>query len=55
MYIFVINVYLGDNYIVFENFTASIGDLMVVNLVYWRCDSGASKRKYATFKSTVPI
>ena len=23
--------YLGDNYIVFENFTASIGDSMVAN------------------------
>jgi hypothetical protein len=26
--------YLGDNCIVFENFTASIGDLMVANQVY---------------------
>jgi hypothetical protein len=26
--------YLGDNCIVFENFTASIGDLMVANRVY---------------------
>jgi hypothetical protein len=26
-----INLYLGDNCIVFENFTASIGDLMVAN------------------------
>ena len=26
--------YLGDNYIVFENFAASIGDLMVANRVY---------------------
>ena len=26
---------LGDNCIVFENFTASIGDLMVANCVYW--------------------
>jgi len=26
-----INIYLGDNCIVFENFTASIGDLMVAN------------------------
>jgi hypothetical protein len=25
------NKYLGDNCIVFENFTASIGDLMVAN------------------------
>jgi hypothetical protein len=32
-----INLYLGDNCIVFENFTASIGDLMVANWVYWRC------------------
>jgi hypothetical protein len=29
-------IYLGDNCIVFENFTASIGDLMVTNWVYWR-------------------
>jgi hypothetical protein len=28
-------IYLGENSIVFENFTASIGDLMVANLVYW--------------------
>ena len=28
--------YLEDNYIVFENITASIRDLMVANLVYWR-------------------
>ena len=27
---------LGDNCIVFENFRASIGDLMVANRVYWR-------------------
>jgi hypothetical protein len=27
---------LGDNCIVFENFMASVGDLMVANLVYWR-------------------
>ena len=26
--------YLGDNCIVFENFTASIGDLMVANRIY---------------------
>jgi len=30
--------YLGDNCIVFDNFTASIGDLMVANWVYWRRD-----------------
>jgi hypothetical protein len=29
--------YLGDNYIVFENFTAKNGDFMVANWVYWRC------------------
>jgi len=28
--------HLRDNCIVFENFTASIGDLMVANWVYWR-------------------
>jgi hypothetical protein len=27
-----LNRYLGDNSIVFENFTASIGDLMVANI-----------------------
>jgi hypothetical protein len=27
--------HLGDNCIVFENFTASIGDLMIANLAYW--------------------
>jgi hypothetical protein len=37
--------------IVFENFTASIGDLMVANWVYWRRVSGASKRIFATMKS----
>ena len=26
---------LGDNCIIFENFTASIGDLMVANRVYY--------------------
>ena len=44
---------LGDNCIVFENFTASIGDLMVANWVYWRRVSGASKRIFATIKSTI--
>jgi hypothetical protein len=44
---------LGDNCIVFENFTASVGDLMVVNWVYWRCVSGVSKRKFAIIKSTI--
>jgi hypothetical protein len=29
---------------------ASIGDLMVANCVYWRRDSGASKRIFATIK-----
>ena len=31
---------------------ASIGDLMVANQVYWRHVSGASKRIFATIKST---
>ena len=44
---------LGDNCIVFENFMASIGDLMVTNWVYWRRVSGASKRIFATMKSTI--
>ena len=46
-------VHLGDNCIVFENFTASIGDLMVANWVYWRRVSGANKRIFATIKSTI--
>jgi len=45
--------YLGDNCIVFENFTASIGDLMVANWVYWQRVSGASKRIFATIKTPV--
>jgi hypothetical protein len=45
--------YLGDNCIVFENFTESIGDLMVANWVYWGHNSGASKRIFATIKSTI--
>ena len=45
--------YLGDNCIVFENFTASIGDLMVANRVYWQRVSGASKQIFATIKSPV--
>jgi hypothetical protein len=47
--------YLGDNCIVFENFTASIGDLMVANWVYWQHDNGASKRIFATIKSTINV
>jgi len=43
--------YLGDNCIVFENFTASIGDSLVANWVYLRRASGASKRIFATIKS----
>ena len=39
-----VSTYLGDNCVVFENFMASIGDLMALNRVYWRRDSGASKR-----------
>ena len=45
--------HLGDNCIIFENFTPSIGDLMVANWVYWRRDSGASKRIFAIIKSTI--
>ena len=45
--------YLGDNCIVFGNFTASIGDLMVANCVYWRHVSRVSKRIFATIKSTI--
>ena len=45
--------YLGDNCIVFENFTVSIGDLMVANWVYCRRDSGANKQIFATIKSTI--
>jgi hypothetical protein len=44
---------LGDNCIVFENFTASIGELMVEDWVYWRRVSGTSKRIFATIKSTI--
>ena len=44
---------LGDNCIVFENFTASIGDLIVSNWVYWRRAIGASKRIFAIMKSTI--
>jgi len=44
---------LGDNCIVFENFTTSIGDLMVANWIYWRRVSWASKRIFATIKSTI--
>jgi hypothetical protein len=33
-YEFTLTTYLGDNCIVFENFTASIGDLVVANRVY---------------------
>jgi len=33
----------GDNCIVFENSTASIGDLMAANWVYWRRVRGFSK------------
>jgi hypothetical protein len=34
---------LGDKYVVFENFMASIGDLMATNWVYWWRISRASK------------
>jgi hypothetical protein len=39
--------YLEDNCIVFENFTASIGDLMVANRVYYplvSCPKGQVKK-----------
>ena len=45
--------YLGDNCIVFENFTTSFGDLMVANWVYWQRVSRASKRIFATIKLTI--
>jgi hypothetical protein len=45
--------YLGDNCIVFENFTASIGDLIVANWVHWRRVSATSKRIFAIIKSTI--
>ena len=44
---------LGDDCIVFENFTLSIGDLMVANWVYCRRVSEARKRIFATIKSTI--
>jgi len=45
---------LGDNCIVFENFTVSIGDLMVANWVYWKRVNGAgSKLIFATIKLTI--
>ena len=44
---------LGDNCIVVENFTASIGNLVITNWVYWQHVSGASKRIFATIKSPI--
>jgi hypothetical protein len=41
---------LGDNCIVFENFMTLIGDL---EMDYWRCVSGTSKRIFVTIKSCV--
>ena len=46
---------LSDNCIVFENFTASIGELMVANLVYWRHVNGASKWIFKTIKSQLML
>jgi hypothetical protein len=43
----------GDYCIVFENFTASIGDLMFANGIYWPRVSGISKQTFATIKSTI--
>jgi hypothetical protein len=48
-----VSYYFRDKCIVFENFMASIEDLMVANLVYWRLVSGASKQIFATIKSTI--
>jgi hypothetical protein len=48
-----LTVELGDNCMVFENFTASVGDLMVAYWVYWRRASGVSKRIFANIKSTI--
>ena len=45
--------HLGDNCIAFENFTASIGDVMVANCVYLRRVNGANKRIFATNKSAI--
>ena len=39
--------------IVIETFTASIGDLLVVNWVYWRRVNGDSKRIFAAMKSSI--
>ena len=36
----------GDNCSVFEHFTASIGDLMVANWVYWRRDNWLHMMSY---------
>ena len=47
--------HLGDNCIVFANFTPSIGDLMVANWAYWRRDNGTSKRIFAIIKSTIDV
>jgi hypothetical protein len=44
---------LGVNCIAFENFKASVGDLMVANWVHWRRVSGSSKRIFETIKSTI--
>ena len=41
--------------IVFDIFTASIGDLMVANWVYWWRVSRASKRIFATIKSPIDV
>ena len=41
-------IHLGDNCIVFEASTASNGDLMDANRVYWRRVSGDRKRVFAT-------
>jgi hypothetical protein len=47
---YIVNLQSGDNCIAFENFTASIRDLMDANWDNWRRVSGASKRIFATIK-----
>jgi hypothetical protein len=40
-------------HIVFENFIASVRNLMIANWVYWRRVSGSNKRILAIIKSTI--
>jgi len=45
--------YLGDNCIVFEHFTASIVDVMVVNIRLLAPLSRRQKTQFATIKSPI--